>query len=163
MRFVNESEGKTTRYFVFPEDEPIVERIIQIARSQKIWTPEMDDFEEERVRKEETGDIIKIYRHCSFWTDDYSDANNGNSICMIPNVEYKKSVMNNQYINYMRGNGMWDPIDAQEYIARLAENDRSFFAWLFDDPSLHGIESWQLNDEQSSSWREFWDSFDCYI
>ena len=71
--------------------------------------------------------------------------------------------MNNQYINYMRGNGMWDPIDAQEYIARLAENDRSFFAWLFDDPSLHGIESWQLNDEQSSSWREFWDSFDCYI
>ena len=62
----------------------------------------------------------------------------------------------------MRQNYMFDPIDLQVYVNRIAETDSNFFAWLFDDNSLRGYSEYDLDDEQREAWDNFYERLDPY-
>lgn len=74
---------------------------------------------------------------------------------MIPNWQYKKSYIAEQYLQY-------GDCDILLFITNMYRSNSNFFSWLFDDPSLRGCSEYQLNEEQFDAWNEFYSSFDPY-
>lgn len=149
----------TIRFF-FPDDPHILEPVLRLARSESPWQPDMDYFKEERVFDENAKKHITIYRHLSFWGNVPSAAANSTPIRVSKEKQY---ILSQQYQDYMRRNYMYDPIDLQEYVGRLSDNDPNFFAWLFNDNSLSGYSEWELDEEYQEAWRHFYERCDPYF
>lgn len=75
----------------------------------------------------------------------------------------KQYILSQQYQDYMRRNYQFDPIDLQEYVGRLRDNDPYFFAWLFDDNSIRGCSEWELDYEYQEAWEHFYTRCDPYF
>lgn len=43
----------------------------------------------------------------------------------------------------------------RDYVDSLAEDDQTFWGWLFDNPALNGLLSWQLTHEQRECYNNF--------
>ena len=74
---------------------------------------------------------------------------------IIPNWQYKKYYISEQYLKY-------GDCDIMLFITEMYRNSPNFFSWLFDDPSLRGYSEYQLNEEQLEAWNEFYSSVDPY-
>lgn len=149
-----------TKRFFFPDDDYILEPLLRFARNQSPWTPDFDYFNEERIFDEDTNKHIVIYRHHSFWEDVPSATENSAPIRISSE---KQCILSRRYQDYMRQNYMIDPIDLQEYVGRLCDNDPNFFAWIFDDSSLRGCSVYELDDEYQEAWQHFYDRCDPYF
>lgn len=158
LKFVSTTLGLKTDTFLFPEEEHIINPILAIARGQGIWRPEKDDFEEESIFNEDKNTHVKIYRHISFWSDDYDESfNSGHIPELIGNKRHKASQLSEQYIN----NGWYQSMSLYEYVVSLAEGDdvQNFCGWLFDDPSLNNRMIWDLPKEYQDCFVDFLDQF----
>lgn len=150
--------SETVRFF-FPDDEDILESVLRLARTQTPWEPDMDHFKKEHIFDENAHKHIEIYRHLSFFGDMPSAIGNSQPIRVSRDKQY---ILSQQYQDYMRRNYQYDPIDLQEYVGRLRDNDPNFFAWLFDDSSLHGISEWGLDEHYMDAWQDFYSRCDPY-
>lgn len=146
--------------FFFPDDPYILEPLLRLARNESPWQPDMDYFKEELAFDENDKKHITIYRHLSFWGDVPSAVANSTPIRVSNEKQY---ILSQQYQDYMRQNYMYDPIDLQEYVGRLSDNNPNFFAWLFNDNSLSGYSEWELDEEYQEAWRHFYEHCDPYF
>ena len=149
----------TVRFF-FHDDEAILEPILRLARTQTPWEPDMSHFNKERIFDENRNQRIEIYRHLSFFGEMPSPVGNSQPIRVSRDKQY---ILSQQYQDYMRRNYQFDPIDLQEYVGRLRDNDPYFFAWLFDDNSLRGCSEWELDYEYQEAWEHFYTRCDPYF
>lgn len=149
-----------TRLFFFPSDDSIIQPLVRLARSQQVWEPCLDDFKVERIFDETDGQRKEIYRHRSFFDNNYSSVVGNINPVVIPQIKFQQ--LDQKYTEYMRQNYMFDPIDLQVYVNRIAETDSNFFAWLFDDNSLRGYSEYDLDDEQREAWDNFYERLDPY-
>lgn len=159
MRFVSESIGKGTETFFFPNESDIIETLLRIARGQGIWQPNEDDFEEETVCDEKNNRDMTVYRHVSFWSNDYDHSlNSGNKAELINNKQHKANQLKTQYYR----NGWYESIGLREYVESLAESDNgsNFWEWLFDNPSLNGLMPWNLPSDYTECYEDFLKLFD---
>jgi hypothetical protein len=153
-------KNKDTKVFFLPEEDSIIQPLVRLARSQRPWKPNMSDFKEVWIYNEDSRERILIYRHRSFYNEPCGSVVNDGEMATIP---FDKSEhLQQSYLNYMRNNFMLDPIDMQEYVSRLADEDPNFFAWLFDDNRLNGCSQYELEEEQLEAWRKFYKSLDLY-
>src|SRR5574344_1285318 len=153
-------KNSETQTFFFPSDDSIIQPIIRLARSQQVWEPCMEDFKEEKIFDETKGEHKQIYRHCSFFGEEFESLVGDTNPVAIPMAKFSQLEQN--YTEYMRRNYMYDPIDMQVYVSRIAENDSNFFSWLFDDNSLKGCSEYDLDDEQREAWDDFYARLDPY-
>ena len=112
------SIDKDTETFLFIDDENILNQLIKILQGDGIWYPYENDFNTEQVYDNERGLIKNVYRHNSFYSTDYDKSlNSGKRICLIPDLEYKIRILNNQYYN-----NNWFNIysDFKDYVISLA-------------------------------------------
>ena len=73
----------------------------------------------------------------------------------IPNWQYKKYYISEQYLKY-------GDYDIMEFISDMQTSNPNFFSWLFDDSSLMGYSAFQLDEEHYRAWSQFVRSFDPY-
>lgn len=74
---------------------------------------------------------------------------------IIPNWQYKKYYISEQYLKY-------GDYDIMEFISDMQTSNPNFFSWLFDDSSLMGYSAFQLDEEHYRAWSQFVRSFDPY-
>ena len=153
-------ECSDTVTFFFPDKKLILEPILRLARTQSPWTPDMSHFKKERIFDESAQKKIEIYRHLSFFGAMLSAVGDSEPVRVS---REKQHILSQQYQNYMRRNYQFDPIDLQEYIGRLRDNDPNFYAWLFDDNSLRGYSEWELDEEYQDAWQHFYSRCDPYF
>lgn len=153
-------ECSDTIMFFFPDDEFILEPILRLARNQNLWEPDMSHFKKERIYNENTKRYIEIYRHLSFFGEMPSAVGNSKPIRVSRDRQY---ILSQQYQDYMRRNYLFDPIDLQEFVGRLRDNDPNFFAWLFNDNSLRGFSEYDLDEEYQKAWLHFYTRCDPYF
>lgn len=153
-------ECSDTIMFFFPDDEDIIEPILRLARTQTPWEPDMSHFNKERIFDENAQKHIDIYRHLSFFGDMPSAVGNSQPIRVSRDKQF---ILSQQYQDYMRRNYMFDPIDLQEYVGRLRDNNPNFFAWLFDDNHLRGYSEWELDEDYQNAWQHFYTRCDPYF
>ena len=118
----------------------------------------MADFSEENVHNADSNRIIKVYRHCSFWSNNYDVSfNSGARPELIANKHYKANQLKEQYYR----NGWYESMSLYDYVFSLAVGDdvSNFFSWLFDNPSLEGFSIASLSVAQSESFDDFMDLF----
>lgn len=157
--FFTTHECRETELFFFPKNnETILNQILQIARGGGVWYPNDDDFVEGSVLYENTNKRTKIYRHLSFFDEDYEgDLNSGKDVCLIPDMHYKISTLNSQFYK-----GFWfqEYGSFRSYVESLAEGDDvdNFWGWLFGRQDLNGLSPWQLPDEYYSEYERFLDA-----
>lgn len=159
MRFVTQHICSSTESFFFPDDDDIIQPLVSIARGGGLWTPNMADFSAENIHNADSNRIIKVYRHKSFWSDDYDmSLNSGARPELIANKHYKANQLKEQYYR----NGWYESMSLYDYVFSLAVGDdvEDFFSWLFDDPSLAGFSLASLSLAQTESFDDFMDLFD---
>lgn len=157
----NPSICSETELFIFPEDDDIIQPLLRWTRSRKAWEPKMEEYRVCRMSLDYGyKKFTTAFRHCSCF-EEYNGCvvGEGNAVEVAPQ---KKAQLEQSYISYMRANYAFDSIDMQEYVARLADEDSNFFAWLFDDQSLTGCSLYELDEEQSEAWSNFYESLDPY-
>lgn len=152
-------ECSDTVTFFFPDDEYILEPILRLARTQTPWIPDISHFNKERIFDENSQKYVEIYRHLSFFGEMPSPIGNSQPIRVSREKQY---ILSQQYQDYMRRYYQFDPIDLQEYVGRLRDNDPNFFAWLFDDNRLRGYSEWELDEEYQEAWNNFYTRCDPY-
>lgn len=119
-------KNKDTKVFFFPEEDNIIQPLVSLARSQRLWEPNMSDFKEVWLFNEDSGERSLIYRHRSFYNESCGSVVNDGEMTTIS--FHKSEQLQQSYLDYMRNNYMLDPIDMQEYVSRLADEDSNFFA-----------------------------------
>lgn len=147
-----------TETFFFPNDINLINQVLLIARGGGLWHPNEDDFSEERIFDEDKGTRVVIYRHNSFFDDDYEgDLNSGHEVCLIPNMPYKVHTLNQQYYT---GNWFESYYSFRSYVESLAEEDdvNIFFGWLFDRPDLNKVKPWELPYNFEAEYERFLDA-----
>ena len=86
------------------------------------------------------------------------DDNDGNLLHLIPNVYYKKSQLEKQWI----ANGWYyDYPSVRDYVKSLAYSDdvNYFLGWLFSDVSFDNASAWSLPYEYESALQQFFNLF----
>lgn len=151
-------ECRDTKLFFFPNNEDLTDQILQIARGEGIWYPDEDDFVEDNVMDENSHKRMNIYRHLSFFDEDYEgDLNSGKDVCLIPDMHYKIITLNSQYYK-----GYWfqEYGSFRSYVESLAEGDdvENFLGWLFGRQDLNGLSPWQLPGNYYSEYERFLDA-----
>lgn len=115
------SKKNDTKTFFFPNKNNIIQPLIRLARSQQIWKPDMNDFEKETVFDENENAHKLIFRHNSFFIDNFDSVIGDVNPVSIPKMKFY--LLEQNYTQYMRANYQFDPIDIQVYVSHLAEND----------------------------------------
>lgn len=151
------SIDKDTETFLFIDDENILNQLIKILQGDGIWYPYENDFNTEQVYDNERGLIKNVYRHNSFYSTDYDKSlNSGKRICLIPDLEYKIRILNNQYYN-----NNWFNIysDFKDYVISLAEgyDVNNFWGWLFGKDEFNNLMPWELPCEYEKEYNRFID------
>lgn len=144
-----------TETFFIPANQGLLNQIIMIARGGGLWYPDEDDFVEEKIFNENTNSHITIYRHVSFFEDEYDEnLNSGHDVCLIPDMPSKIHTLNQQYYS---GNWFESYFSFRSYVESLAEGDdvRNFWGWLFDRPDLNGLKPWNLPLEYECEYERF--------
>ena len=137
--FVTEGAYPSTEEFIFPFYGDIVDAILRIARTESVWTPNPNDFEDVINSKGKN-----IHRHVSFYHDDYDETLNSNNLSVgIPGVDYKLEQLKQQYIH----NGWMYECSFREFVQSRAYDDPGFLGWLFDTSELEGCYFWSLPGE----------------
>ncbi len=150
--------GNDTEKFFFPNNEVLINQILNIARGEGIWHPNEDDFSAEYLFDEDRRCRVLIYRHKSFFTGDYyGELNSGYSVCLIPNMSHKIYILSQQY--YTR-NWFESYCSFRSYVESLAEDDdvNNFFGWLFDRPELNNVKPWELPSNFEDEYERFLDA-----
>ncbi len=108
-------------------------------------------FEGYETKRDEAAEreIIAIIHHFSENTEGFGITHQTEEI--IPNMDYKISQLREQYIN----SGWYNEMGLRDYVDSLAEDDQTFWGWLFDNPALNGLLSWQLTHEQRECYNNF--------
>ena len=149
-------ENIDTEEFFFPDEERIANKILQIARGEGIWHPTEDDFKDETIFCEDLHKSITIHRHKSFWTEDYDDMNSGESVNLIPDIQYKARTLINQFY---QGNWFETYCSFRSYVESLAEGDdvQNFWGWLFNRSALNGCLPYDLPEDYYNEYERFLD------
>lgn len=154
--FVSEGKNINTEEFVFADEKRITEPIIRIARSETIWTPCPDDFED---MEDEEGKTVHIHMSLLDADSDEYDMtmNSGNRTVNVPGAHYKADQLRNQWVS----NGWMYEYTLREYVHSLATGDdvQNFWGWLFDDSSLNGCSMWDLPQEYHEAYQRFLNMF----
>lgn len=108
-------------------------------------------FEGYETKRDEAAEreIISIIHHFSENPEDFEITHQTEEI--IPNMDYKVSQLREQYIN----SGWYNEMGLRDYVDSLAEDDQTFWGWLFDNPALNGLLPWQLTHEQHECYQNF--------
>ena len=151
--FVSEGKNIHTEEFVFGDSRRVVDPIMRIARSETIWTPNQDDFED--VIDEE-GKTVHV--HMSYYGDDDYDMtmNSGNNRVNVPSAYYKADQLREQWTK-----GWMYDYSLRDYVHSLATGDdvQNFWGWLFDDTSLNKFTYWNLPKEYKDAYQRFLNMF----
>lgn len=154
--FVSEGKNIHTEEFVFANQRRITDPIMRIARSETIWTPNPDDFED---MKDEEGKTVHV--HLSYFGADEDEfdmsMNLGNRTVNVPGAHYKADQLRDQWVS----NGWMYDYTLREYVHSLAIGDdvQNFWGWLFDDPNLNGRTMWNLPQEYREAYERFLNMF----
>lgn len=63
IKTVMETRGKHTEMFHFPLLDRHIDPLVQIAKEQQLWSPKQEDYIDERLREENTNQVITVHRH----------------------------------------------------------------------------------------------------
>lgn len=77
-------------------------------------------------------------------------------IAQIPNVNYKRNAICQNYMRYC------NYTDIQGYLNEQLEANPKLLAWLFDDNSLIGKSYLSLSQERYEAFMDFYNSLDIY-
>ena len=147
--------GGNEDVFLFPKEETLIERVLQIARGGGNWYPDEEDFEEDTII-DGNEQRVPVYRHISFYGEDFDESlNSGQEVCLVPDIMYKAKTLNNQYYQ----GGWFNTYDFREYVESLAEGDdvENFWGWLFNRPDLNGLMPWDLPYDFEREYERFLD------
>jgi len=63
LRYASDIRGTHTELFHLPLSKRYIDPLVQIAQNQQIWSPNENDYKDERVRDERNNRILTVHRH----------------------------------------------------------------------------------------------------
>ncbi len=149
-----------TTSFFFPNRKDFLNQLVQIANGGGFWSPNlMGDFQPEFIRDESTGNLIRIFRHRSFYGGSVRYNPNLNNNTPIQLIAQKESKIKTLYEQYVRKG--WSSLYTFDgYIESLAEDDNNtkFWKYLFGTSDFDGCIPIDLPSEHYASYTGFLDS-----
>ena len=166
------AENRNTVWFLFPRNNQTIEQeFYNILQKDHPWVPNFDDYRVEFKNNIQGSDHLAVYKHISCWDsnadykldvfaykgrEDYADLDNPKELLyyMIPNYLSKAKSLSEQWL---KEGWNQDYPSLRAFVFSLCddEEERGFWGWLFDDPSMNGFYYWSLPTVYESAFEQF--------
>ncbi len=141
--------------FIFPHNETLIHNLVQMAENEMIWYPKAQEFKEEYMRNLSKNERTLVYKHLSFFDEDFvfnSNSNELNNFMKSKAQELKRQHSTKQFLN-----GFWVET-FKGYVESLAEGgDENFWGWLFNRPDFNGLMPYELPSVYEEEYQDFLD------